>query len=141
MLVHGCRSHLILPMPFRVHSASAPACLSVASEDCASPPAWNILFRGVLDLGEERVWSHLHSILHQWEKSEQGRRAGTWREELMLRSWRRAACCLVPHGLLGLFSSRTAPPSTSWALPQPSLGKKMLCRLAYSLSLWSIFLN
>lgn len=100
-------------MPFWVHAVLATAFLSIASEDCSLPSAWNILSRGVLvmvsiavmihqlELGEERVCSNLqfHSIPHQWEKSEQECRAGMWREEMLQRSWGGAAYSLAPYGL------------------------------------------
>ena len=56
-------------------------------------------------VGEESVYSAYTSILVFITKGSLDRhsnRAGTWRQELMQRPWRRAAYWLVLHGLLSL---------------------------------------
>ena len=49
-----------------------------------------------------------HSPLVEEEKSrEELKQAGTWRQELMQRSWRNTVYWLIQHGLLSLLSYRT----------------------------------
>lgn len=48
-----------------------------------------------------------HIIAHDWKKSGRSANlAGSWRQELLQRPWRGAACWISPHGLLSLFSYR-----------------------------------
>jgi hypothetical protein len=56
-------------------------------------------------VGEEGVYSVYTSIslfIIEGSQDRNSSRAGTWRQELMQRSWRDAAYWLVPHGLLSL---------------------------------------
>jgi hypothetical protein len=58
----------------------------------------------------KKVYSAYTSTLLFITKENQDRnshRAGTWRQELMQRSWRSAAYWLTFHVLLGLLSYRT----------------------------------
>ena len=61
-------------------------------------------------VGEERVYSAYTSTLLFITKGCQdynSQRAGTWRQELMQRSWRGAAYWLASPGLLSLLAYRT----------------------------------
>ena len=96
---------------------------------------------------EERVYSAYTFVSLFFTKGSQDRnshRAGTWRQELMQRTWRGAAYWLASPGLLSLLSYRTqdyqprmVPPTMGWALPHQSLIKKM----PYSLILWSTLVS
>ena len=82
-------------------------------------------------VGEERVYVAYTSALLFITEGSQDRnsnRAGTWRQELMQRSWRNAAYWLAHHDLLKLLYYRTrasaqkmTPPTTGWALPHQSV--------------------
>jgi hypothetical protein len=65
-------------------------------------------------------------------------RAETWRQELMQRPWRGAACWLAFPGLFGLLPYRTqdhspeiAPPTIGWALPINHQSRKYLIARSY----------
>jgi hypothetical protein len=93
-------------------------------------------------LEEERMYLAYISILLFITEGNQDRnsnRAGTWRQELMQRPWRDAACLLAPQGLLSLLSYRTqdlqlrdGTTHNGWVLPYQSLIQKIPYRLAYS---------
>lgn len=71
-------------------------------------------------------------------------KAGTWRQELKQRTWRRAAHWLPLHGLLiacFLIAARTtspgvAPPTVSWLLPHLSSIKKKKKKKAPQAKSW-----
>ena len=66
-------------------------------------PAQNIMTKK--QVGEERVYSAYTSMLLFITKGSQDRnshRAGTWRQELMQRSWKGAAYWFASPGLLSL---------------------------------------
>jgi hypothetical protein len=86
-------------------------------------------------------------LIIEESKDNKSNRARTWMQKLMQRPWRDAAYWLAPYALLILSSYRTqdtipglAPLTMGWALPHQSL-IKMSSQLAYSLILWSYFLN
>jgi hypothetical protein len=73
-----------------------------------SIPAQNIMTKK--QAGEERVYLGYTFTLLFTNKGSQNRnsdRVGTWRQELMQRSWRDAAYWLASPGLLSLLSYRT----------------------------------
>jgi hypothetical protein len=73
-----------------------------------SIPAQNIVTKK--QVGEERVYSTYTSTLLFITKGSQDRnshRAGTWRQELMQRSWMDVTYWLASPGLLGLLSYRS----------------------------------
>lgn len=60
---------------------------------------------------------------HLKESGRNSKRAGTWRQELVQRPWRRVASWLAPHGLLSLLFYRTqdhqpkvAPTTIGWTI-------------------------
>jgi hypothetical protein len=104
-------------------------------------------------VGEERVYSAYTSKLLFIINRSQDRnsnRVGTWRQDLMRKPWRGAACFSWPdsHGLLSLLlivlrttSPGMALPSMTWVLLDQSLIKKVLYRLAHRPLSWRKFLN
>jgi hypothetical protein len=75
-----------------------------------SIPAQNIMTKK--QVGEERVYSAYSSTLLFITKGSQDRnshRAGTWKQELMQRSWRGVANWIASPGLLSLLSYRIQP--------------------------------
>jgi hypothetical protein len=80
------------------------------------------------------IWLMLQSLLIiKGSQNRNSGRAGSWRQELMQKPWRGAAYWLPPHALLSLLSYRTQDHQPrDWALPHPSLIKKMLVAPASS---------
>jgi hypothetical protein len=58
-------------------------------------------------LGEEKLYFILDLIIHNLGKSGQELKAVTWRQEVMLRSWRSATYGSAPYSLLILLSYNT----------------------------------
>jgi hypothetical protein len=76
-------------------------------------------------VGEERVYLAYTSVLLFIIEGSQDRnssRAGTWRQELMLRPRRGAAYSLAPHGLLSLPSYSTQDHQARDSTTQHGLG-------------------
>jgi hypothetical protein len=99
-----------------------------------------------MKVGEERVYlAYMSTALFIPEGSQDrnSSRAGTWRQELMQRSWRDAAHWLASRGLFSLLSNRIQEhkpkdgPIHNGLGPPPSITKK----IPYSWILWNYLLN
>jgi hypothetical protein len=80
-------------------------------------------------VGEERVYSAYTSTLLLITKGSQdwnSHRAGTWRQELMQRSWKNAAYWLASPELLSLLSYRTQDYKTRDGTTHNGLGPPRL---------------
>jgi hypothetical protein len=58
---------------------------------------------------------HFHITIHVWRKSGQKNSTGTWRQELMQRPWRGAACWLAPLACPD-HQPRDGPTHNGWTL-------------------------
>lgn len=107
---------------FRGHLTRQYDCDSVSvsweSRACFSGSGFNLILFFLISWEEKGLFSlHFHVALNCWGNQDRNSdMAGTWRQELMKRSWSGATSWLAPLAYSACFLSTTSP---QWAGPSP----------------------